>query len=132
MDEEFYATVKLITGEEIVSKVCYLEDEDKILLENPLQVESAKQRRGQLEVSGFSFKEWISATFDNMFILKRDHIMTMTEVDGQIVEFYEKTLQRLESGKSLTGRANKLPRGSGYLGSVQDMKKTLEDIFNKS
>jgi len=132
MEEEFYATVKLITGEEIVSKVCYLEDEDKVLLENPLQVENAKQRRGQLEVSGFSFKEWISATFDNMFIIKRDHIMTMTEVDGQIVEFYEKTLQRLESGKSLTGRANKLPRGSGYLGSVQDMKKTLENIFNKS
>ena len=71
MDEEFYATVKLITGEEIVSKVCYLEDEDKVLLENPLQVENAKQRRGQLEVSGFSFKEWISATFDNMFIIKR-------------------------------------------------------------
>ena len=132
MDEEFYATVKLITGEEIVSKVCYLEDEDKVLLENPLQVETARQRRGQLEVSGFSFKEWISASFDNMFIIKRDHIMTITEVDGQIVEFYEKTLQRLESGKSLTGRANKLPRGSGYLGSVQDMKKTLENIFNKS
>ena len=132
MDEEFYATVKLITGEEIVSKVCYLEDEDKVLLENPLQVELAKQRKGQLEVSGFSFKEWTSATFDTMFIIKRDHIMTMTEVDGQIVEFYEKTLQRLDSGKSLTGRANKLPRGSAYLGSVQDMKKTLEDIFNKS
>ncbi len=132
MDEEFLATLKLMTGEEIVAKVCYLEDEDKVLLENPLQVESAKQRKGQLEVSGFSFKEWISATFDNMFIIKRDHIMTMTEVDGQIQEFYEKTLQRLENGKSLTGRANKLPRGSGYLGSVKEMKKTLEDIFNKS
>ena len=57
MEEEFYATVKLISGEEIVSKVCYLEDEDKVLLENPLQVELAKQRKGQLEVSGFSFKE---------------------------------------------------------------------------
>ena len=44
MEEEFYATVKLISGEEIVSKVCYLEDEDKVLLENPLQVENAKQR----------------------------------------------------------------------------------------
>ena len=86
MDEEFLATLKLMTGEEIVAKVCYLEDEDKVLLENPLQVESAKQRKGQLEVSGFSFKEWISATFDNMFIIKRDHIMTMTEVDGQIQE----------------------------------------------
>ena len=28
MGEEFIATVKLITGEEIVSKVVYLEDED--------------------------------------------------------------------------------------------------------
>tara|TARA_B100000902_G_scaffold358049_1_gene372891 strand:+ start:777 stop:1175 length:399 start_codon:yes stop_codon:yes gene_type:complete len=132
MDEEFLATVKLISGEEIVAKVCYLEDEDKVLLENPLQVEIAKQRKGQLEVSGFSFREWVSATFDNMFILNRHHIITMTEVDGQIQEFYEKTLQRLENGKSLTGRGHKLPRGSGYLGSVKEMKKSLENIFNKS
>ena len=132
MDEEFYATIKLVSGEELVSKVCYLEDEDKVLLENPLQVEVARQRKGQIEVSGFSFKEWVSATFDNMFILNRSHIITVTEVDGQIVDFYQKTLNRLESGKSLTGRANKLPRGSGYLGSVKDMKKILEDIFNKS
>jgi|TARA_B100000035_G_scaffold308588_1_gene313509 hypothetical protein len=132
MDEEFYATIKLVSGEELVSKVCYLEDEDKVLLENPLQVEVARQRKGQIEVSGFSFKEWVSATFDNMFILNRSHIITVTEVDGQIVDFYQKTLNRLESGKSLTSRAKKLPRGSGYLGSVKDMKKTLEDIFNKS
>ena len=132
MDEEFYATMKLTTGEEIVAKVCYLEDEDKVLLENPLQVLSAKQRKGQLEVSGFSFTEWISASFDNMFIIKRDHIMTMTEIDPLIQDFYEKHLLRLENGKTLTGRAGKLPRGSGYLGSVTEMKKSLENIFNKS
>ena len=132
MEDEFYATIKLTTGEEVVAKVVYLEDEDKVLLENPLQVLSAKQRKGQLEVSGFSFNEWISASFDNMFIIKRDHIITMTEIDPLIQDFYEKTLQRLENGKNLTGRAGKLPRGSGYLGSVTDMKKSLENIFNKS
>ena len=132
MEDEFYATVKLTTGEEVVAKVVYLADEDKVLLENPLQVLAAKQRKGQLEVSGFSFNEWISASFDNMFIIKRDHIITMTEIDPLIQDFYEKTLQRLENGKNLTGRAGKLPRGSGYLGSVTDMKKSLENIFNKS
>ena len=96
MEEEFYATVKLITGEEIVAKVCYLEDEDKVLLENPLQVELAKQRKGHLEVSGFSFKEWVAATFDTMFILNRQHIITMTEIDGEILEFYEKTIHRMD------------------------------------
>ncbi len=132
MEEEFYATIKLVSGEEIVSKVCYLPDEDKIMLDKPLVVENAKQRKGQLEVSGFSLKEWISATFDNMFIINRSHVMTITEIEGEIADFYEKTLNRLETGKSLAGRGNKLPRGSGYLGSIKEMKKTLEDIFDKS
>ena len=132
MEEEFYATVKLLSGEELVAKVCYLPEEDKIMLEKPLMVENAKQKKGQVEVTGFALKEWISATFDQMFIIKRDHILTMSEIEGDIVEFYEKTLNRLESGKSLAGRGDKLSRGSGYLGSVKEMKKTLEDIFNKS
>ena len=132
MGDEFFATIKLSTGEELVSKVCYIEDEDKVLLENPLLVDPARQRKGQLEISGFSFREWICATFDNMFILDRNHIVTMSEVEGAIVVFYEKTLQRIQNGKSLQGNGKKLSRGSGYLGSVKDMKKSLEDIFNKS
>ena len=132
MGEEFFATVKLITGEEIVSKVVYLEDEDKVMLENPLQVDSAKQRKGALEISGFSFREWVCATFDKMFILNRNHIITMSEIEGPIVDFYKETLLRMENGKSLNGKGGKLPRGSGYLGSVTDMKKSLENIFNKS
>jgi len=132
MEEDFYATIKLLSGEELVARVCYLPDEDKVMLERPLMVENAKQRKGQLEVSGFALKEWISATFDNMFIINKDHILTMIEIEGEIVDFYEKTLNRLESGKSLAGRGNKLPRTSGYVGSVKEMKKTLEDIYNKS
>ena len=132
MGEEFFATVKLITGEEIVSKVVYLEDEDKVLLENPLQVDAAKQRKGALEISGFSFREWVCATFDKMFIINRDHIITVSEIEGPIVDFYKETLLRMENGKSLNGKGGKLPRGSGYLGSVTDMKKSLENIFNKS
>ena len=97
MGEEFFATVKLITGEEIVTKVVYLEDEDKVMLENPLQVDSAKQRKGALEISGFSFREWVCATFDKMFIINRDHIITVSEVEGPIVDFYKETLLRIMS-----------------------------------
>ena len=132
MEEEFYATIKLVSGEELVSKVCYLTEENKIMLERPLIVENSKQRKGQLEVTGFALKEWISATFDNMFVINRNHVLTMVEIEGEIVDFYEKTLLRMETGKSLAGKGNKLPRGSGYLGSVKEMKKSLEDLFNKS
>tara|TARA_B100000927_G_scaffold186961_1_gene150576 strand:+ start:2385 stop:2786 length:402 start_codon:yes stop_codon:yes gene_type:complete len=131
-DEEFYSTIKIVTGEEVVAKVIYLEEEDKVLLENPLVVEVAKTRKGLLEISGFHFKEWISATFEDLYVLKREHIVTMSELDASVQDFYEKSLERMRNSKTLANTADKLPRKSGYIGSVTKMKKSLEDIFKKS
>ena len=130
MEEEFYATLKLISGEEIVAKVCYLPDENKLILDKPLQVESAKQKQGKIEISGFMLKEWISATFDDMFIINKDHILTMSELDTNIQKFYEKTLNKINSNGE--DNVNKLSRKSGYLGSIKEVKKSLEDIYKKS
>ena len=131
-DQEFLATLKLVSGEEVISMVLYLEDEDKVLLSNPFSVEQSRQRQGQLEITGFSFKEWVMASFDDMYIIGRDHIITITEVEGPIKEFYEKNLEKIQSHKQLLHKPNKLPRKSGYLGSINDTKNTLEDFYKKS
>jgi len=131
-DEEFYSTIKIVTGEEIVAKVIYLEDEDKVMLEDPLVVEMQRSRKGALEISGFVFHEWLSATFEDLYVLNREHIVTMSELDPSIQEFYMKTLERIKNGKTLANTADKLPRKSGYIGSVTKFKKSLEDIFKKS
>ena len=131
-EEEFLATIKLVSGEEVISMVLYLEDEDKVLLSNPFSVEQSRQRIGQLEITGFTFKEWVMASFDDMYIISRDHIITITEVEGPIEEFYKKNLEKIESSKQLLHKPNKLPRKSGYLGSINDTKNTLENIYKKS
>ena len=131
-DQEFLATLKLVSGEEVISMVLYLEDEDKVLLSNPFSVEQSRQKQGQLEITGFSFKEWVMASFDNMYIISRNHIITITEVEGPISEFYYKNLNKLENSKQLLHKPNKLPRKSGYLGSINETKKSLEDIYKKS
>ena len=131
-EKEFLATLKLVSGEEIIATVIYLEDEDKVLLENPFSVEFSKQKQGQLEITGFSFKEWVMASFDDMYIIGRDHIITITEVEGPIKEFYEKNLEKIQSHKQLLHKPNKLPRKSGYLGSINDTKNILENIYKKS
>ena len=132
MEDEFYASIKLVSGEEILAKVCYLPDEDKVMLDKPMLVEGSRQRKGQIEIAGFALKEWMSASFEDMYIVDRNSIITMTELDPMIQNFYDMTITRLEGAKSLVGRANKLPRKSGYLGSVKEMKQSLEDLFKKS
>ena len=131
-DQEFLATLKLVSGEEVISMVLYLEDEDKVLLSNPFSVEQSRQKQGQLEITGFSFKEWVMASFDDMYIIGRDHIITITEVEGPIKEFYEKNLEKIQSHKQLLHKPNKLPRKSGYLGSITETKNILENIYKKS
>jgi len=131
-EQEFLATLKLVSGEEVIAMVLYLEDENKVLLGNPFSVESSRQRKGQLEITGFAFKEWVMASFDDMYIIDRDHIITITEVKGPIEEFYKKNLEKIESHKKLLSKPDKLPRKSGYLGSINDTKNTLENIYKKS
>lgn len=131
MEEEFYSTIKLTSGEEIIAKVCYLPDEDSLLLENPMIVEMVKGKSSQ---EAFILKEWIKASYDSMFIIKMNQVITMSELDKKIEIFYLKNL----SGEGLIDpdtpkvKPKQFSNRMGYLGSVKETKKFLEDIFNKS
>jgi hypothetical protein len=130
MEEEFYATIKLSSGEEIVSKVCYMTDEDSLILDNPFLVEKVVQKRLGKTVEGFSLKEWISSSYDDMFIIKMDQVVTISELDERIVEYYILKLDNVSAEN--TEQRNDFSREMGYLGSVEDTKKKLETLFNKS
>lgn len=132
MEEEFFSTIKLTTGEEIVAKVCYLEDESKLLIENPKRVEPIKQRKNGEIVEGFILTEWIHANYDQMFVISMDKVLTMSELDKRIERYYLSSLE--DSDKEETGRvpASELSGRMGYLGSINETKKKLEDIFKRS
>ena len=125
MEEEFYATIKLSSNEELLAKVCYLTEEDCLLVENPLLVTRATQKKSGRLVEGFSLSDWVVSTYEELFIIKMEQVVTITEMDNKIKGYYTKHLSREESDVSMT-------KEMGYLGSVSDQKKKLEDLFNKS
>ena len=47
MEEEFFAVIKLISGEEIFSKVCPCEEDERtlLILENPVTVETVNLKQ---------------------------------------------------------------------------------------
>lgn len=139
MEEEFYASIKLTSGEEIVGKVSYDPNDDVIIILEPRVVEKVEQKKGSAIIEGIVFDDWINATFENMFIIPRSQIITMIELDERIAGFYEDHLEdktkykkrRIEEPKSNSKRQN--PRNhEGYLGSIKEAKKLLEEIYNKS
>lgn len=129
MEDEFYATIKLMSGEEIVAKVCYVEDEDVLIIENPKRVIPVETKRNNVIVKGFTFEEWINASYDEMYIIKREHVLTITELDKRILKFYEKSLSSEESND---GPKVKPKDQNGYIASIKEARKNLEDIFKRS
>jgi hypothetical protein len=129
MEEEFYATMKLMSGEEIVAKVCYDEDEDVLILENPRLVNNIEIKKNNVITRGFTFNVWMAATYDEMFIIKREHVITITELDSKIQKFYKKYLSN-ENEDSI-GKVD-IKKQKGYVTSIKEARKLLEDIFNRS
>ena len=97
MEDEFYATIKLTSNEEIIAKVCYLTDEDCLLVEKPLLVTRANQKRNGRLVEGFSLSDWVVSSYEELFIIKMEQVVTLTELDERILLFYERHLNKEDS-----------------------------------
>ena len=136
MEEDFIATIKLTTGEELLSKVCYMPDEDSLVLESPMKVISIDQQQKNIRVNGFALSEWIHSTFDHMFILPKEHVLTMTEVEDERLQFFfndcvQKHITQITSFRE-TFEPKKFTRKMGSLGSAQDTRRKLEELFKRS
>ena len=136
MEEEFFSTIKLTSGEEIIAKVCYLPDENSLLVENPMLVEKLTKKQRSNSGGGFVLKEWINSTYDTLFIIKMEQIITITELDKKIKVFYLNNLNPSlikESNEDLIGiKPKNFSKQMGYLGSVKETKQFLEEIYKKS
>lgn len=128
MEEEFYATIKLTSGEEIIAKVSYDSDDDVIITFNPLLVEQINSKK----IEGFKLKKWIHATHEDMFIISRNQIVTMIETEHSISKYYEDILNLIRNNNNIEIDKTSPRSQEGFLASTKEAKITLEDIYNKS
>jgi hypothetical protein len=129
IEDDFYATLKLKTGEEIFAKVAATEEEDRTLLivTNPIIVAEIKGRTG---VMGYKIEPWLKTTTEDMFIINIDDVLTMTESsDIEMISMYQTYCR--ESDKTRNNQS-KISRKMGYLANVNDAKEILEKLFKNS
>ncbi len=128
IEEDFYATVKLKTGEEIFCKVAASEEDDRTLLivSNPIIVSEIKSRTGTV---GYKLEPWLKTTTEDMFILNIEDILTMSESsDIEMIMMYQNYIRQ----STKDGNQSKLSRRMGYLANVNDAKEILEKLYKNS
>jgi hypothetical protein len=129
MEEDFYSTIKLKSGEEIFAKVSAVEEEDKTLLIilNPITISEIKNRFG---VSGYKIEPWMKTTKEDMFVINLNDVLTMSEsFDIEMIVMYQSYVRQLDT-KGIN--ESKPSKTMGYLSNVNDAKEILEKIYKIS
>ena len=129
IEDDFYATIKLKSGEEVFAKVAASEEEDRtmLIIHSPVTVSEIKNKTGLL---GYKVEPWLKTTRDDMFIINMDRVITLTESsDMEMIVMYQHYLRDSQRDYHNQHRLN---RRMGYISNVNDAKENLEKIFKKS
>ena len=125
MEDDFYATLKLNSGEEVFAKVAASEEEGRtmLILHHPVIVSEIKMKKG---IIGYKVEPWLKTTREDMFVINMDNIITLSEsMDPEMIMMHQNFAK--ESGNFSKSKMN---RKMGYLTNVNEAKKVLEKIYN--
>ena len=124
--DEFIATVKLVSGEEILTKVIvdYSSEEEQIIIDNPVICQEVRTAGANVPL-GYKFEPWIKMTEEDVFVLSLDKIITLSEIkDDLVIKTYENII---EGG--FKRQHPDLDRSMGYINNVDSARKIIEKLY---
>ena len=129
MGDDFYCILKLVSGEEILSLIS-VDDNDGdpiVVLQNPVILELIDTK----EKSYVKVRPWMELPSDDFFMIKLDKIITMTETtDRKLIDIYTKYLNDDDSIDVYRASGEvKVSNEMGYISSVEDARKKLEELY---
>ena len=128
IDDDFYATLKLKSGEEIFCKIAPTEEENDIMLlvSNPIIVHEVKGRVG---IVGYKIEPWLKTTTEDMFLININDVLTMTESsDIEMITMHQNFIKHNDRNSDGSSKY-KLDRKMGYISNINDAKSILEKIY---
>ena len=126
MEDDFYATLKLKTGEEVFALVIASEEENRTMLvvHNPVIITAIKAKES---IVGYRLEPWLKTTREDMFVINMDNIITLSEsMDPEMIMMHQNFTK-----ESNNFARSKMNRKMGYLSDVNQAKKVLEKIYKK-
>tara|TARA_B100001093_G_C26630204_1_gene928530 strand:- start:121 stop:525 length:405 start_codon:yes stop_codon:yes gene_type:complete len=126
IEDDFYATIKFKSGEEIFAKVAASEEIDRtiLLVSNPIMVNEVQGKKG---VMGYRIEPWLKTTKEDMFMIDLKEVLTMSESsDVEMITMYQRWLRDTSKIKD---DEPKLSREMGYIANVNDAKDILEKLY---
>ena len=133
MENEFYASIKLVSGEELFSLVSVEENCDNplIMLQNPVTMKMVNTPDGSI----VKVKTWLNIPGDDPVIIQWDKVITVTEIkENAVISIYNNYLEDERFDITQLGECRNDVKGNltpkmGYISTVNEARQYLEDLY---
>ena len=129
-DEEFLGVIKLVSGEEILAKICPCEEEDKtiLILDSPVTFETI-QIRNMGGMGAVRVNPWLEMSQPSPLVINMEKVITVSEIhDEQVIKIYERYLK----DKDRDTNQSPANQDMGFLSSISDARIFLEKLYKSS
>ena len=119
---EFLAAIKLVSGEELLAVIEHVQDEngDYMIVQNPIEVEEVMLQGNK---AGAKVSPWMKFSREEEFLIPKDKVITVVEVDTEVQIFYAMSLRRL-NGDTISD-------SNGRISTVEEARIKLDKMFEK-
>ena len=129
MGDEFYAIIKLVSGEEVFSLIMVDDEQENpiIIMQNPIMIKMLHSPHG----SFIKIKPWMELTEEDFFMIRLDKVLTMTEsTNEKLIEIYNNYISDDEFEIEMESQGKVKPDSKmGYLSTVEDARESLETLY---
>ena len=135
MNDSFYATLKLSTTEEVLSEVMPAEENgtDFFVLQNPIVISESTQvdtEKG-IVMSGLVPRKWMLYSNEDLAIVYKQHVVSVSELDKFGVDFYKKALIAAKCSSPIKKKVD-TKNNTGFIGKIERMRKKLDKDYENS
>ena len=119
--DEFYASLKLTSGEEILALVMVeLGATDNLVVSNPVVCQEIRSSGTNIPM-GYKFEPWMKLTDDDTFIISLEKIITISQINSnELIDTYNDLVKH---GFKATNPD--LTKDMGYISSVSKARDIL-------
>ena len=131
----FFATLKLITSEEVLGEVMPQEEEgtEFFVLSNPITISESQQIDPQKGVvtSALAPRKWMMYSNEDLVIVYKNHVVSISEMDKFGADFYKKALLAAKCSSPIKKKVES-KNNTGYVGKIEKFRKMLNRTFDNS
>ena len=131
----FFATLKLVTSEEVLGEVMPQEEEgtEFFILSNPITITESHQIDAEkgIVVSSLAPRKWMMYSNEDLVIVYKNHVVSISEMDKFGADFYRKALIAAKCSSPIKKKVE-TKNSTGYLGKIEAIRKRLNKAFEDS